>query len=255
MPGNPWKIVAGTGHRELSGRADRAWTADQLPRAACWLRDRAGTRIAITGMARGFDLDWAEAALDAGLRLWAAIPFVEQPARWNRADKARWAKVRAAAERERIVGRIPDDLEPRRRSGAVNRLLFRRNTMMHDFAGALITVWEPHRLDGGTTGALLDADRRRMPGIHLDPVARHVAFALPDRDALERHALVNTRCGHVARLGNRADVTRLHTALLHVSGPHWRIRAARTRESWDDGCADCIADLAAASARTSSYAA
>lgn len=237
-----WTYVAGTGHRDLKS-GDPAWVAEQLPQAAVWLRDQAGTTVGISGLALGFDMDWAEAVLDARMALWVAIPFLEQPARWPAAQRARWTKLRAAAARERIVGALSDN--PKTRSAEANRLLHKRNTVMLDAARAVITDWEPGRVDGGTAGALLTAGKRAMPGIHLDPVERRVHFQLPTTDRLERYALQNTRCGHIAYVGPRSEA-RLKLAALTASGcPSWRIRAAHTRETWDDGCADCLVDLAA----------
>ena len=241
----PWTRVAGTGHRELD-TGDQAWTAEQLPKAATWLRDRAGTKVGVSGLARGFDMDWAEAVLDAGLTLWVAIPFEQQPARWNRTEQARWTRLRAAAARERIVGRVDSDLPAKQRSAAVNRLLFKRNITMLDVAGAVLTVWEPGRLNGGTASALLTAAKRRMPGVHLDPVNRAVHFQLPDRDQLERYALHNPRCGHVAYVGTRTEATQRLAALTAVHCPSWHVRPAGLRETWDYGCDDCLVDLAAA---------
>lgn len=246
MP-NPWAVVAGTGHREIK-TGDPAWLAEQLPKATAWLRDTAGTRIGVSGLALGFDMDWAEAILEAGLTLWVAIPFEGQPARWPKREQARWAKLRAAAARERIVGSIPDDLPKERRSAAVNRLLFRRNMKMLDTAGAVVTDWEPGRLDGGTAGALLEAGKRRMPGVHLDPIGRAVNFELPAAAALQRWALHHPICGHVAIVGTRPLVDDRH-ALMHAAGYRaWKVRPAKPRETFDDGCDDCQLELVAAAA-------
>lgn len=241
----PWTRVAGTAHRELRN-GDALWVADQLPRAAAWLRDNTGTRIGISGLALGGDMDWAEAVLAAGMDLWVAIPYIEQAARWSVENKTRWARLRAAATRERIVGEFPADLPAQQRSGAANRLLHKRNVHMLDVAVAVLTIWEPGRLDGGTAAALRHADKRRMPGVHLDPVNRVVHFELPAADQLERCALQSTTCGHVAKIGSRAFL-RQDLALMTAAGFFgWRIRPAHTRESWDDGCDDCLAELAAA---------
>src|SRR2546430_1810984 len=138
---NLWEIVCGTGHRELADDGGEDWARDQLTRCAGWLRDRAGTRVGISGMARGFDLWWADAIVTAGLELWAYIPFEEQTTRWNRADRAEWQRLREAAAQVRVVGNLPADLPAKQRSGAVNGLLKGRNTAMLRAAGAVVALW------------------------------------------------------------------------------------------------------------------
>jgi uncharacterized phage-like protein YoqJ len=240
---SPYRVTAGTGHRELLA-GDPAWVTDQLPRACAWLR-AAGMQYGISGMALGFDLDWAEAVLDAGMKLCIAIPFEEQPARWTRANKARWWKIRKAATRERVIGTIPTDLPPRSRSGAVNRLLFERNKFMFDHAGAAFTVWEPGRVTGGTAAALLYASlRHHLPGVWLDPVNRKVNFRLPGRADLELCALENDDCRHVALITSVAIAEQRLAALTAAGFTDWRIRHARQHERHDDGCGNCIEQLA-----------
>lgn len=243
MPGT-WDVVAGTGHREPSENADLVWTQENLTRACEWLRDTAGTRIAISGLARRFDMDWAEAALEAGLRLWACIPFEGQDSRWTKADKARYARLRAAASQEKVIGTIPDDLPAKRRSAAANSLIYKRNICMVQRAGALLTIWEPGRLDGGTAGTLLLAAARNMPGVHLDPIGCNINFRLPGAGELERFTLHHTGCGHVALVGVRSLLERRHGELRTSGHYSWRIRPARPRETFDDGCEECIAELA-----------
>jgi hypothetical protein len=85
-----------------------------------------------------------------------------------------------------------------------------------------------------------------MPGVHLDPVGRRVHFQLPTRADLERFALHNTGCGHIAYVGTRTAATQRLAALTAAHCPSWQVRAAKPRETWDDGCDDCLVDLAAA---------
>lgn len=174
-----WPIVAGTGHRELDAGAT-AWCREKIPAAARWLRDECGTRIIISGMARGFDLMWAAAALDAGLELWAYIPFKEQADKWNRADKAEWWRLRFRAK-VTILGEIDPELPSKRRSSAVNALLFARNDAMLRDADAVLAVWDATRRTGGTYGAIKKAGALRLSGVHLDPVARTFAWKLQPR--------------------------------------------------------------------------
>ncbi len=234
-----WKTATATGHREVSAD-DEPWVRAELGRCARWLHEH-GTCYAVSGMARGVDLWWADAAVTAGLHLCAAIPFEEQPARWSRAQRAEWQRLRRLAVREHVVGALPADVAPRQRSAAVNRLLHARNDFMLGRAAAVVAVWERGRFDGGTHGALVKAARRRLPGIWLDPAARTVAFTLPGPAELTRHVLYHAGCGCVAAAGTHADMDLLHTT-FHAAGlPQWRIRVARPREAAGDGCPTCTA--------------
>jgi hypothetical protein len=197
-------------------------------------------------MGPGGALDWAEAILDAGLNLWAAIPFEQQPARWPAAQRRRWAQIRAAAHRERIVGEVSPAVPANRRSAAVNTLMHKRNRAMLDAAGALLTVWEPGRLDGGTATTLAEAVRRGMPGVHLDPVNQTVTFRLPDLEDLEPYTLFHTGCRHIARVASHRIIRGLLTELRTTGCDLWQLRPARPRETFDDGCPTCLPDLAAA---------
>jgi hypothetical protein len=152
------------------------WTRTNLDQCAVWLREKAGTVTAVSGLARGFDLWWGAAAVRAGLDLWAMIPFEEQPDGWKDVDQAEWRRLRAAAARETVVGALAGAADRRRR--AID-LYHARNDAMLEVADAVVTGWEPHRRSGGTHSALLKAARRGMPGIHLDPARPGVRFQLP----------------------------------------------------------------------------
>lgn len=140
-----WPVVCATGHREVVNGAE-PWVRAELGRCAAWLREH-GTRTAISGMARGVDVWWADAALTAGLDLWAAIPFEGQAARWPAATRREWERILALAARVRIVGEVPADTPPKKRSGLVNGLLHQRNDVMLDRAAAVVAVWERGKLD------------------------------------------------------------------------------------------------------------
>lgn len=187
---NPWEVVFGTGHRpkDLSWQ-QRAWLATRLAEAARWMRDTHGTRVAITGMAAGFDLLWGQAAVNAGLELWAYIPFPQQADRWANHHRAQWLALRECATKERIFAD----------AYSVGALHQRNDGMLND-AGAAVTGWRPDKHDGGTHSALLKAAGWRpgrhadgthsvlfdpgprpapMPGLHLDPLNWRIRFELP----------------------------------------------------------------------------
>ncbi len=236
-----YDVVFGTGHRELRN-GDHAWRSSQLDKACQWLRD-AGTRYAVSGLALGFDSDWADAALNAGLKLCAVIPFTGQPDRWNRQQKARWERLRAAAIREHIAGEVPDGIPARQRGAVINGLMTKRNTFGVERSTAIITDWEPGRFDGGTSATLRTAVGHARPGLHLNPVARTVTFHLPALADLEAYALVHTTCRHVARVATKAAIDE-QLAGLHRAGHHnWRVRRARPHEV-PGHCDDCLQELA-----------
>lgn len=232
-----WPVVCATGHREVPAGTE-PWVRAELGRCAAWLREQ-GTRYAISGMARGVDLWWAQAALDADLALCAAIPFAEQTDPWSKPDRAEWQRIRALATREHIVGELPAGVGPRQRSAAVNRALHARNDFMLDRSTAVVAVWERGKLDGGTHSALVKAARRRMPGVWLDPAAQVVAFELPDLADLLKYALYHGICGCIAATGTQHDMELLRAAHQDAGLHHWRLRPARPREAAVTGCSTC----------------
>ena len=159
-PTHRWARVALTGHRHLSG-SESTFAAGELARLAAKLRDRHGTTTAICGMALGADTLWAEAALAAGLVLWAYIPFEAQAARWPADDQHRWERLRAQAAREVVVGDAP-----------ATWLHFARNDAMIRDADALIAVVDRTREGGGSLSALAKARAAGKSVIVVDLVSR-----------------------------------------------------------------------------------
>lgn len=105
--------VAVTGHRpeEFETVAVDAWTAKSaqtwLELMVEFLRDdpRFAMDEAITGMSRGVDLWWAEAALREGVPLSAYVPFWHQPKKWGSSDLNLWGRVIGAARDVKVLGR------------------------------------------------------------------------------------------------------------------------------------------------------
>ncbi len=243
-----WRVLAATGHRNLAEYADKTWLAENLIKAVRWAYEETGTRVALSGLGLGFDMDFAEAALDVGMRLWVAIAFEGQASPfWSRPDRARFDRLRAAAERERVIGAIPATLTGRARSGAVNKALHDRNIATLDFSHAVLTDWEPGRFAGGTANTLREAAKRGTPGIHLDPINQRVRFHLPPLTRLEPYALVHTGCRHVTRIDTQDAITERLDQLSRFTADTWRMRPASPYEQTRD-CGTCIADAAAAAA-------
>lgn len=92
--------VALTGHRRQHlDASQQAWVREELGRVAVRLRDEFGCRVAMSGLATGADTWWADAALAAGLNLWAYVPFEEQARNWPPDDQAHWRHLLATAAR------------------------------------------------------------------------------------------------------------------------------------------------------------
>ncbi len=166
-----WEVVCLTGHRpQHLSSPQRHWVIDNLGRCAGWLRDNRGTRVAITGMALFSDLVWADAAVRAGLELWCYIPYPQQPENWTARDRGEWERLRAAGNphRERIFA-----------DRYSKQALHARNRGMLTDADAVVSVWRSNKADGGTYQATVEAARRGMPGIHLDPAGPGVRHRLP----------------------------------------------------------------------------
>ncbi len=249
-----WPVVAGTGHRELPDDAV-AWLTvgtetgpGKLVDGIRWLRDERATTTVVSGLALGFDQLLADAVLEHGdgLQLWVFIPFEEQAARWIRAQRARWAELRAAAHREVVCGVLPIDLPPAGRSKAVNRLLWGRDDRMLHEATAVMSYWDG-RLTGGTHGTLLKAVERGMPGVRFNPAARRAEY-LPVLDRLVPAVLYHRDCGCVADSGSLAAMSELAGRLARAGHRQWRVRREPSRRTGvgrggqRTGCARCAAD-------------
>lgn len=156
-----WVRVAVTGHRPRhlsAGQADFA--RRELARLAAKLRDHHATTTAISGMALGADTWWATAALDAGLRLWAYVPFTAQAGRWPEPDRKVRAALLARAERTLTFGEDYD----------VGLLHARNEAMIRD-ADMVVAVYDPARKTGGTASALAKAAAAGKPTVLVDVVA------------------------------------------------------------------------------------
>lgn len=153
-----WVRVAVTGHRPQHLNADQQrFARDELARLAVKLRGEHDTSVAISGMALGADTWWAAAAADAGLALWAYVPFEAQSVRWSEPERRVWGQMRAAAARQLVLGKEYDV-----------RLLHARNDYMLRDADAVIAVWDPRKTTGGTASAVSKARAAGQPLIVVD---------------------------------------------------------------------------------------
>jgi hypothetical protein len=159
-----WSACAVTGRRDLSA-AQVTWLRPELDRVLKKLINEHGTIDAACGMARGADLEFGWAAIHARLRLYAHVPYPQQPFGhgWTDADRDSYSRLLARCESRVIYGRHP----------AVG-LLFKRNDGLLDFAadGVLLAVWDPRQRKGGTFDTVMKAVRRGLSVIHMDPAAQ-----------------------------------------------------------------------------------
>jgi hypothetical protein len=168
-----WPTVMVTGHRPQHLRPDvRPWVRAELDRLAGKLHTQHGTITGISGMALGADLWWADAVVKAGLRLWAHVPFPQQPDPWSGEDRAEWRRLLGRAALTTTYG--PDfDV----------KLLHARNAGMIKVCDAAIGVWLPGKTTGGTASAVRKLTALDVPIIHVNPTDRVTTLRMPAQRA------------------------------------------------------------------------
>ena len=150
-----------TGHRPQHLSPDQQrWVRDQIARTVAKIQGM-GAAVAISGMALGVDTWWAQAALDAGMSLWAYRPCPQQPNRWPRSDQAVWADLCSRAARVVTMGDSYDV-----------RLFHARNEAMIRDSDLTVAVWDSTKTSGGTASAVAKARQLGKSMVLLDPVAR-----------------------------------------------------------------------------------
>ena len=119
-----------------------------------------GYRHFLCGMAIGCDMYFAEAALRlrekyGDVTLEAAIPFGDQPGRWNQAQRQRYNSLIDSADRVSVlqVGYTPD-------------CMMRRNRYMVDRSSLLLACYDGK--PGGTMNTILYAERSGVKVIVID---------------------------------------------------------------------------------------
>lgn len=157
-----WPTVMVTGHRPQHLAPDvRPWVRAELERLAGKLRDEHGMTTGISGMALGSDLWWADAVVKAEVRLWAHVPFPQQPDRWQPEDRDEWVRLCRVAWELNTYGGFFDV-----------KTLYARNDGMIKASDAAICVHDPAKTEGGTASAVRKVTARGLPIIHVNPVTR-----------------------------------------------------------------------------------
>jgi uncharacterized phage-like protein YoqJ len=141
-------VVAGTGHRpDKLGGYSSAVDA-KLRGVARAALEQLEVRGVISGMALGWDMALAEAALELGLSFVAAVPFAGQESRWPRASQERH---RALLERATAVRVVCAD-------GYAAWKMQRRNEWMVERADVILALWNGS--SGGTANCVAYAEGR-----------------------------------------------------------------------------------------------
>lgn len=168
-----WPSVMVTGHRPQhlpAGSHD--WVRRELTRLAEKVRTEHDTTTGVSGMALGPDLWWADAVMDAYLRLWAHIPFPQQPDRWHPERQAEeiaaYRRLCRSAWKLTTYGGYYDV-----------GFLHARNDGMLKVSAAVIAVLLPGKTDGGTASAVAKAEKLGLPIIHVNPEARVTTLRRP----------------------------------------------------------------------------
>ena len=167
-----WATVAATGHRPQHLHPEaRHWLTQELRRVAKKLRDQHGTQVAISGMALGVDTWWALAALQAGLQLWAHVPYPQQAERWRSEDQAQW---RSLLDQATKITQYGDHYDI--------RLLGQRNRGMLSHCQAVVAGYDRRKTTGGTAHAYREARVLRLPIILLDPHQQRTTLVGGERE-------------------------------------------------------------------------
>jgi uncharacterized phage-like protein YoqJ len=146
-------VIAVTGHRpnKLGGYSDVTFI--RLHALATFMLKRLQPAAVISGMAQGWDMEVAQAALDMQVPLIAAIPFEDQDKLWSMATQARYAGLIKRASQVELVS--PGTFTPEK--------FHRRNRWMVDHCERLVALWDPTERAGGTYETMQYARLRKIP--------------------------------------------------------------------------------------------
>lgn len=158
--------VAVTGHRPHDfTEPQQRWVRATLTQVLDRLRLEHGAEVALSGLSRGADTWWAQAATQAGATLWAYIPFDGQADRWPAGDRAEWTRLRSMAAREVVVG-----------TAYSARHFHARNDLLVRDCDLMLAVHQPTRTTGGTATTIRKARAAGRPMIRIDPSERRISF-------------------------------------------------------------------------------
>lgn len=160
MEAGPWispLIIAGTGHRpdKLGGYGPHT-TLRVLRFAEAYLREAKPT-IVISGMAQGWDMAMAQAAINLSIPFWAYVPFEGQEQVWPSATKLYYKELLRRAEHVVVCSS----------GGYRPAAMHHRNQRMIDDCDHLVALWDGSQ--GGTSNAVTYAIFSAKPYTNLWP--------------------------------------------------------------------------------------
>lgn len=168
-----------TGHRTIRGeqaRMVRVGLSTLLERIQA--RQPSGL-VAISGMAVGTDMEFAEAAVYLGIPLVAAIPCETQSSLWPKAVRDRYDRLIDSASHVVAVWKNPSY-----HAATIGAKLFARNRWMLDHSDSILGVWDG-RMKGGTYHTIQEALRRERKVLIIDPSTGVFRVEAPAKPELE----------------------------------------------------------------------
>jgi uncharacterized phage-like protein YoqJ len=151
-------ILAGTGHRpnKLGGYAEQV-NVKLRAVARVGIHRHAPTRI-ISGMALGWDMALAEAAVELGIPFTAAVPFAGQEKMWPAPSQERYRKLLEQAAHVETVCT----------GGYAAWKMQRRNEWMVDHCDLVLALWDG--TEGGTGNCIRYAEQVERTYDNMWPV-------------------------------------------------------------------------------------
>lgn len=150
-------ILAATGHRpnKLGGYSPSA--QERLMSFALAVLSEQKPDTLISGMALGWDMAMAEAALVLQIKLIAAVPFSGQDSRWPEQSKLHYQELLKYAKELHVIS--PGSYAPWKMQA--------RNEWMVDEADGMIALWDGS--DGGTANCVRYAEKMQRPVLNVWP--------------------------------------------------------------------------------------
>ena len=151
-------IVAATGHRPHKLGGYGAEVDGRLRALAQRVIATLHPTEVISGMALGWDMAWAEAALALGVPLLVAIPFQGQESHWPEESQKRYGGILDQARSVEIVSS----------GGYAAYKMQIRNEWMVNHCGVLISLWDGS--EGGTGNCVAYARHKKREMKNVWPI-------------------------------------------------------------------------------------